>query len=54
MWRNSGGREQWWLNLFDGILLERERKKNLRINRAVSMSVVQKDLMCCLLKNNWP
>ena len=66
MWRNSGGTEQWWLNLFDGILLERERKKNLRINRAVSMSVVDelrpflqpgrspKGLDVLSVENNWP
>ena len=40
MWRNSGRTEQWWLNLFDGILPEREWKKNLRMDRAVFMSVV--------------
>ena len=40
MWRNSGRIEQWWLNLFDGILPEREWKKNLRMDRAVFMSVV--------------
>ena len=34
------GTEQWWLNLFDGILLEREQKKNLRIKSAVFMSEV--------------
>ena len=40
MWRNSGRTEQWWLNLFNGILPEREWKKNLRMDRAVFMSVV--------------
>ena len=39
MWRSSGRTEQWWLNLFNGILPEREWKKNLRMNRAVFMSV---------------
>ena len=40
MWRNSERTEQWWLNLFNGILPEREWKKNLRMDRAVFMSVV--------------
>ncbi|XP_068674456.1 uncharacterized protein [Montipora foliosa] len=39
MWRSSGRTEQWWLNLFNVILPEREWKKNLRMNRAVFMSV---------------
>ena len=40
MWRNSGRTEQWWLNLFNGILPERKWKKNLRMNRTVFTSVV--------------
>ena len=37
MWRNSGRTEQWWLNLFDGILPEREWKKNLRMDPAAEI-----------------
>lgn len=39
MWRNAGRTEQWWLNLYNGVLPEREWKKNLRMSRAVFMSV---------------
>ena len=39
VWRNSGRTEQWWLNLYNGILPEREWKKNLRMDRAVFMSL---------------
>jgi len=39
MWRSPGRTEQWCLNLFNGILPEREWKKNLRMIRAVFMSV---------------
>ena len=41
MWRNSGRTEQsaGSLSLFNGILAEREWKKNLRMNHAVFMFV---------------
>ena len=39
VWRNSGRTERWWLNLYNGILPKREWKKNLRMDRAVSMSL---------------
>ena len=39
VWRNSGRTELWWLNLYNGILPEREWKKNLRMDRAVFMSL---------------
>ena len=39
MWRSPGRTEQRWLNLFNKILPEREWAKNLKMNRAVFMSV---------------
>ena len=38
VWRNSGRTEQWWLNLYNGMLPEREWKENLRMDPAVFMS----------------
>ena len=39
LWRNPGRTEQWWLNLYNGILLESEWKKNLRMDRDVFMAL---------------
>ena len=38
-WRNPGRTEQWWLNLYNGILPESEWKKNLRMDRDVFMAL---------------
>ena len=35
LWRNCGRTEQWWQNLYNGILPESEWKKNLRMDRDV-------------------
>ena len=64
VWRNSGRTEQWRLNLYNGMLPEREWKENLRMDHAVFMSSAdelrpflepgqsQEDLMYSQLKNS--
>lgn len=39
IWRKPGRTEQWWLNLFNGILPESEWKKNFRMDRGVFMTL---------------
>ena len=39
LWRNPGRTEQWWQNLYSGILPESEWKKNLRMDRHVFMAI---------------
>ena len=36
-WRKPGRTQQWWLNLYHGVLLESEWKKNFRMDREVFM-----------------
>jgi len=39
IWLKPGRTEQWWLNLFNGILPESEWKKNFRLDRGVFMTL---------------
>lgn len=39
IWRSPGHTEQWWQNLYNGILPEWDWKKNLRMDRDVFMSL---------------
>ena len=39
LWRNCGRTEQWWQNLYNGILPESEWKKNLRMDRDVFIAL---------------
>lgn len=39
LWRNRGRTEQWWQNLYNGILPESEWKKNLRMDRDVFIAL---------------
>ena len=63
-WRNPGRTEQWWQNLYNGILPESEWNKNVRMDRDVFIALAdeirlylqgseaQEDLMCSQWKSN--